>query len=145
MSAYLIITVSVLFLASCGKNQVKDGGADKPSPEPSAKLTSNGNGERYENEGFITANTYRIMIVAINDGSIDEKEYDKQIRNKAVASLKKYISSRNKSLTANTNAQILNLIADYGSVKQVIIDGKKLFVLDIDRQGLRDYVEGFGQ
>lgn len=146
-AAFLITAIAFLVFFSCGKDQIKNDTSSsvKPSPSASAKSAVNGNGERYENEGFITANIYRVMIVALSDGNIDEKEYDKQARNKAVASLKKYLASRNKSLTANTNAQILNLIADYGTVKQVFVEGKRLFILDIDKQGLREQVETFGQ
>ena len=143
-----ITVLSAALLLSCGKETIKDNGS-KPSPAPTlapnAIPTPSVLIERYENEGFITRDLYRVIIVKPADLSVDETDLERQARAKAIASLKKYITSGGKSLTANSNAEILNLISNNGSIKKISTDGKVLYVLDINRPGCRAYVDSLGK
>jgi hypothetical protein len=143
--------IAVLFgtlLLSCGKDAIKDNGTN-PSPAPTlvpdAIPTPSVLIERYENEGFITRDLYRVIIVKPANLSVDEADLERQARAKAIASLKKYISASGKSLTSNTNAEILNLIGNSGTIKKVRVEDKVLFILDINRPGCRAYVDTLGQ
>jgi hypothetical protein len=148
---FSFVTIAVLsgtLLLSCGKETIKDNGSN-PSPAPTLAPnvipTPSVLIERYENEGFITKDLYRVIIVKPANLSVEDAELERQARAKAIASLKKYITAGGKSLTSNTNAEILNLIGNSGSIKKISVDDKILYVLDIHRQGCRSYVDSLGQ
>jgi hypothetical protein len=101
--------------------------------------------EKYEQEGFITKDLYRIIIVKPDNSQMNDADLEKQIKSKTLASIKKYITSKGKSLTSNTNAEIINLINNYGVFKTYKDSTCNLLILDISRQGCRSYIDSLGQ
>jgi hypothetical protein len=101
--------------------------------------------EQYEQEGFLSKDLYRVIIVKPFGSNITNDELEKQVKSKAIASLKKYITSNRKSLTANTNADILNLINNSGTIREYNDSTRNLFILDIKKPGCRSFVDSLGQ
>jgi hypothetical protein len=101
--------------------------------------------EQYEQEGFLSKDLYRVIIVKPFGSNITNDELEKQVKSKAIASLKKYITSNRKSLTANTNADILNLINNSGTIREYSDSTRNFFILDITKPGCRSFVDSLGQ
>jgi hypothetical protein len=101
--------------------------------------------EQYEQEGFLSKDLYRVIIVKPFGSTMTNDELEKQVKSKAIASLKKYITSNQKNLTANTNAEILNLINNSGTIREYSDSTRKLFILDIAKPGCRSFVDSLGQ
>jgi hypothetical protein len=144
MKKILFILISIISLTTlmCDKKQVKNNTvipANKSDPIVEERF--------YEQEGFISKDLYRVIIVRPYDSTTTDPEIEKLVKNKALTSLKKYLSSLGKPVTKNTDSEILNLISDYGKI--IPHDDKKhsrtIFALDIMKSGCKAYVEGLSK
>lgn len=134
----------MLFIFSCGQStQVKN--------SDTSKNTSNGkkseNGFSFEQEGFISKDHFRVLVIRPFDSTITDTEIEKQVKNKCIVSLKRHITSGGKTLSSNADAEILNLINDYGKITPHEDEGgaRTIFVLDIRKTGCRQQIESLGK
>lgn len=132
------------FIFSCGQStQIKN--------SDTSNNTSNGNksenGFSFEQEGFITKDHFRVLVIRPFDSTITDSEIEKQVRNKCIVSLKRHITSGGKTLSSNADAEILNLINDYSKITPHEDAGgaRTIFVLDIRKTGCRQQVDNLGK
>jgi len=133
----------IAMCVSCKKEQVKTGGTETKAENTAPKADI----RQFEQEGFISKDLFRIIVVRPEGSSAGESEIQKQAQNKTLVSLKKYITSTGKSLQPNSDAQLLNLISGSGKITpyEDADAHRTIFVLEIAKPGLRAYVDGLGK
>ncbi len=115
----LLLAVTVLFcmvnITSCTRKVMqgpppvdKPTHRDKPFPV-------------YDQEGFISADNYRVIIVEPRENAHRENRdaIEKSARLRALSSLEKYLISEGYSLAPSTRAKLINLIERYGTIRLV--------------------------
>jgi len=137
-SVLIPASLVILFFYGCTQtSEIRDKGQNQ---QPKQVQT-----EKYEQEGFITKDLYRVIIVKPAGSQTSSDELEKQLRIKVISSIKKYITSKGKSLTANANAEILNLVNTSGTIREFRDSTRDLFILDVAKQGCRPFVDSLGQ
>ena len=140
MCAMLCITMFI----SCKKEQIKTG--NNISTKDTV-VTPKNDLKQFEQEGFISKDLFRIIVVRPAGSDTSDEDIQKQAQNKTLASLKRYITSTGKMLQPNSDAQLLNLISGYGKLTpHDDADAKRtIFVEEISKPGLKSYVENLGK
>jgi hypothetical protein len=139
-----VVCIAVLFaFLACGTNQVNN---DPPKVDNS-KNKKTENGFSFEQEGFLSKDHFRVIVIRPFDSTITDPEIEKQVRNKCIVSLKRHITAGGKTLATNADAEILNLINEYGKITPHEDNGgsRTVFVLDIRKPGCRPFVENLGK
>jgi hypothetical protein len=93
-------------------------------------------------EGFIDENTYRIIILApLSDYESDGEKIKEKGRTRAFSSLQKFLVSKNRAIDSKTQAMILNLVKDNGTLicQDLQFQGNNVFYYDI-KQGQHNAV-----
>lgn len=97
----------------------------------------------YMDEGFIDSGNFRVIIVQSYNTAISSNEIEKQAKTKARSLLKKYLLSKSKNIDPNADAEILNILNEYG--KMTPIDDKEhqrtLFTFTISKQSLQTTID----
>lgn len=107
--------------------------------------------EEFADEGFISADSYRIIIVEPKEyvDSDNEDYIRRAATRRAMLSIQKYLRSRNRNIDIdrNVNANILNLINDYGELKMCVKQQERRNVhsFEIKKPGLRKYLDSMAQ
>jgi hypothetical protein len=135
-----ILAIVILMQVSCKKDQVKDnnGGKD-PVSENNNKID-----KEYLNEGFISRNIFRSVIIATREeceegtSGIEEKS-----RNRAFTSLQKYVQSTGNYSGANTKARLLNLINQNGRFIPLKRECTKnnVYYYDIEKKNIKGHLK----
>lgn len=112
----------------------------KENPPP-----DNGLKEEFADEGFVSGDTYRIIIVEPREyvDSDNEDYIRRAATRRAMLSMQKYLRSRNIDVDRNVNANILNLINDYGELKMCIKQQERRNVhsFEIKKPDLKKYLD----
>ena len=136
--AALALLVAASFSA-CKKEQVKGGASTDGSGTQQTDL------KQFEQEGFISRDTFRVIIVQPSDSTMSAEDTGKQLQTKALLSLKRYITASGKSLSQNTDASLLNLIHDSGKTTPYKDSVRTIYVLDISKGNCKGYVDSLGK
>ena len=145
MKKHLLFVIALCAAASvtaCKKEQVKgtsEGGASGSGQAQQADL------KQFEQEGFTSRDSFRVIIVQPSDSSSSVEEITKQAQNKALQSLKRHIAASGKSMAQNTDAGLLNLIRDSGRLTPYKDGSRTIHVFEISKPGCRSYVESLGK
>lgn len=99
---------------------------------------------QYRVEGFVDQDTYSIIIVRPSDTSDTRAEILSQAKKRTLVSFTKYIRSQGKIVSGNTNASLLNLINEHGSLKQAedTKQSRTVYVFIVKRDQLKRYIDG---
>lgn len=101
--------------------------------------------QEFMKEGFISGDTYRIVVVSPKDGVCDSpKEIENIARKRALASLQKYLMEKRNAAGHNINAEILNLINHSGTLvdTRAKCETREVYHFDIRRNNIRQYIDG---
>ncbi|MGL4369587.1 MAG: hypothetical protein ACRCUT_07940 [Spirochaetota bacterium] len=144
MKKYLCVLCAVIIsssMAGCKKEQMKIDDRGIQTADAPAET------QQFEQEGFISRDTFRVIIVRPSDSAVSDEETEKQAKMKALMSLKRYITAEGKALQPNADAQLRNLINDNGTIQphEDAAAHRTIFVLEISKQGCRAYVDGMGK
>ncbi|MBN2040608.1 MAG: hypothetical protein JW864_11220 [Spirochaetes bacterium] len=125
----LLILIFILTIMACSDEQVReDKLQDKPAPE-------------FRDEGFITDNLFRIIIVKPKDSSYDTAISEKYAKKRALISLRKHVQSRKGKIDRNMNAALLNLIERNGELrKEKSNKDRDIYLFEIKKNNLKDYL-----
>lgn len=147
MITILIFCVSLS--AFCCKENVKDNNNSSANNNNSNTNNSNSTQDdampdkKYLKEGFINRDTFRVVIVATKDDCESNSDDIKSKANKrAYISLKKKLSARTGTISANTNARLLGLIQKNNEFKQKDDSCKKynVYYYDIKKRNIKRYL-----
>jgi hypothetical protein len=129
-------------VSACKKDQLRNTGS--PQPENQKEKPDF---RQFEQEGFISRDLFRVIVVRPSGSSMTDDEVAKQARTKAILSLKRYLTSSGKSIQPNTDAGILNLIDDAGKITpyEDRSASRTVYVLDITKPECKSYVDTLGR
>jgi hypothetical protein len=132
------LTYSVLMLCNSSK-PVKNGAGGGSGNN---KTENNASTLEYEKEGFISNDTFRIVIVNPEGVPIDSAEIEKIARQRALMSLQKHLSSSERIIDQNTRAKLLNLIEQNGKLTRHEEGSKTrdVYFFDIKKDDLNGYL-----
>lgn len=126
-------------ITACKKEQIKGGPAGSGSESQQSDL------KQFEQEGFVSRDSFRVIIVQPADSTMAIEDINKQLQTKALLSLKRYITSAGKSLSQNTDASLLNLIHDSGKTTPYKDSARTIYVLEISKANCKGYVDTLGK
>lgn len=98
----------------------------------------------YVKEGFISRDTFRIVIIQPRESDDGAESIEKSARQRAFVSLQKYLSSRNMTINKNTRAKLINLTEACGSLRlfeEKCDTRKKVYLFEIKKANLKQYVD----
>ncbi len=152
-----ILTLCIISAASCATVQTDSSSSTAPEDETgvssdTVQETEEVSGietadqimKKYRKEGFVDRDTYSIIIVRPADTMDSQADILSQAKKRTLVSFTKYIRQQGKIVDSNTNASLLNLINDYGSLKRVE-DSKNtriVYVFIVKRDQLKRYIDG---
>lgn len=136
--AALVLLVAASFSA-CKKEQVKGGASTDGTETQQTDL------KQFEQEGFISRDTFRVIIVQPSDSTMSTEDIGKQLQTKALLSLKRYITASGKSLSKNTDASLLNLINGSGKTTPYKDSVRTIYALEISKGNCKGYVDSLGK
>jgi hypothetical protein len=102
----------------------------------------------YQQEGFVSKNTFRVVIVA--DRNVRETDMDAikdNARKRSLATLQKFLQSSNRTVTQNTTAELINLIEEKGALirKDDITEKSTVFFFDVEKSDFRRFLDSITQ
>lgn len=98
----------------------------------------------YVKEGFISRDTFRIVIIQPRESDQGEESIERTARQRAFVSLQKYLSSRNMTINQNTRVKLINLTEACGSLRlfeEKCDTRKKVYLFEIKMANLKQYVD----
>jgi hypothetical protein len=98
----------------------------------------------YIKEGFISTDTFRIVIIQPRECDDERERIEKSAQQRAFVSLQKYLSSINQTVNNNTRAKLLNLTKQNGSLKilEEKCDQRKIvYIFEIKKANLKHYID----
>ncbi len=135
---FLLLSIVLIGFSSCSKNIKKTNATSIPLDNTSST------DREYIKEGFITKDLYRIIIVEPKD-EIDypKTSIEKTAKRRAFVSLQKYLSANNILPDKNINANLLNLIGEYGTIKEAPGKSKtrKVHLFEIKKSNLKQSLD----
>jgi len=135
-AAFTAVLAAMLLFTSCSKSVKKVPERQKPCPDE--KLS-----REYLREGFISANTFRVVIVATeNECRNDTEGIAARAKKRAYVTLQKYIISKGRNFDKNTSAQILDLINTHGTFIRRTAGCREnnIFYYDIVKEDIQDFI-----
>jgi len=136
--------IPMLLIFSCSKKVKKDedltGKKDpvEKTEERDARLD-----KKYMKEGFISNNTFRVIILAtLEECENDITGIEEKARKRAIATLQKLLISKNRIVDNNVRTEILNIVNRYGNLKNKDIrcGNNNVFFFDIEKNNLSQYL-----
>ncbi len=139
--AVFILALILLVHVLCKKEQVRDNknGKENPVSENNNKID-----KKYLNEGFISGNVFRSVIIATKEeceeGTADIEEKSK---NRAFSSLQKYLQSTGHYSGGNIKARLLNLINQNGRFIPLKKECRKnnIYYYDIEKEDIKGHLK----
>lgn len=135
LTIIILSAVCAVSVLACKKDQVKTGGEGTVQTDL----------RQFETEGFISRDSFRVIIVQPAHSTMAIEDINKQLKTKAFLSLKRYITSSGKSLSQNTDASLLNLISGSGKTTPYKDSARTIYVLDISKGNCKGYVDSLGK
>jgi hypothetical protein len=137
ISLCLACVAAVLSCFSCTKEVQRDndtGSVDLPHTDLDIE-------KRFLEEGFITDDLFRVVIVTTKEGSSDMAALKKRASNRALVSLERSLTAENIPSDRNVKAAILGLIDKSGQLVKKEIEHKRynVFYFDITRKNMVTY------
>ncbi len=135
-----LVLISLLYI-SCTREVKKEApeiekGMDKGVKEEIVK--------DYIKEGFISTDTFRIIIIQPRECDDERERIEKSAQQRAFISLQKYLSSIDKTINNNTRVKLLNLTKQNGSLKilEEKCDRRKIvYTFEIKKVNLKHYID----
>ena len=124
-------------ILSCTKEVTRDNGTS----ELDLPLSDLDIEKKFLEEGFITDDLYRIVMVTTKDASYDMDALKTRAENRARVSLERCLAAENIPGDRNIKAAILNLIDRSGQLIKKDIEHKRynVFYFDITRKNMVNY------
>jgi len=140
--AHLTVMAVLLAFPGCGRD-VREGG-NGAAPE---KAGDNGSAlmEEYKKEGFVSNGIFRVVIVEPRESTgRDGGKITDEAKKRAYLSLKRYLMSENRIVTANVDASLLNLVESEGTLTAIEDNSRTrtVYFYDIKKNNVRGYVDG---
>jgi hypothetical protein len=125
---------------SCAKEAVRDNGTGGIEPS----YSDLGIEKKFLDEGFITDDLYRVVMITTTEGSLDMETLKTRASNRARVSLERCLTSENIQCDRNVKAAILILIDRSGQLTKKEIEHKRynVFYFDITRKNMINYFRG---
>ncbi|HOD15336.1 MAG TPA: hypothetical protein PK307_01870 [Spirochaetota bacterium] len=132
-----VCITTVLSSLSCSKEVTRNNG----SGEIDLPLTDIDIEKRFLEEGFITDDLFRVVMVTTKDAFADMAALRTRASNRALVSLERSLSAENIQCDRNVKAAILSLIDRSGQLVKKEIDHKRynVFYFDITRKNMVNY------
>jgi len=135
-----VLLLAFLF-AGCAKKKVKDG----PRKDNSGALIEKDDAleKKYMQEGFISSDTFRIIIIADRaDCESSPRELAEKARKRALATLQKLLASRDITITNNIRAEFLGLIKNNGTFRKESggCAESNIYFFEIRHPDIRDHI-----
>jgi outer membrane biogenesis lipoprotein LolB len=140
---FIIALCAAASLNACKNEQVKNTGTADGST--SSSQDQQVDLRQFEQEGFTSRDSFRVIIVQPSDSAMTLADVTKQAHTKAMLSLKRHITSSGKSLSQNTDASLLNLINGSGKLTPYKDSARTIYVMEISKPGCKGYVESLGK
>lgn len=143
MTAAVIAVPFALFTMKCGRDvrEVKDK-TNVVAREGSDTALK----EEYKHEGFISSGVFRVVIVEPTEAAGEDlARAGSTAKKRAYLSLKKYLVSGDRIVTANVDASLLNLIEREGQLTRIEEDKsltRRVYFFDIKKTDLKGYIDG---
>lgn len=147
-----IIALAAGSLLACARNAKTDSGSSKKHPDQSdsdKRSSEDDSGfsadfkRRYLTEGFISDNTFRVIIVATKDESTtDPESVRSRAQKRALSSIEKYLRSSEQRMDTNTRARILGLVNASSTFyrKDVGSEQQHVYYLDVTKDNIKAYI-----
>lgn len=139
MNLKIIVSISIasilLNLAGCSTNKKTSIKNEKSSEVKNEEVTKT----EYLREGFVSKNTFRVVILSA--GNESSEEIRQKAADRALATLRHYIISENKKYDNNVKAQLMELIDD-GKLSEKKTGGReKVYFFDVTDDNLKKQVD----
>lgn len=138
ISAILVIVAAALLQPlSCARKTTRIDDGEIPLTDLTIE-------KKYLLEGFITADLFRVVIVAPKDaGASDLPAIRNRAKNRALVSLERSLADENIRIDANMKAEILNLIQQNGQLARKDIGHSRYhaYYLIITKKNLKNYLK----
>ena len=133
----LIISI-VIASIYCTKEIQKDTNVNKPNTKSNLEVS-----KEYLEEGFISKNTFRIVIVEPHGESDEKNAIEKKARHRAFMHLQNYLMSRKGIINQNTKARLLNLVNQNGklSMFEKKQETRRVYFFEINKSNLKGFVD----
>lgn len=143
---YLVLAAILVIPIGCKHKQVTDNPNNNQNTVSSGQNTVEDEAltKEYSQEGFISADSFRVIIIQTPESTIDEAGIKNMAENRANASLKKFIQSNGGTINTQTDAQ-LNIIVQSGKIKKIIGKKRILYVFEINSPNLKRNVDNLGK
>ena len=140
---FIIVLCAAASMTACKNEQVKNPATADGST--ASTQTQQIDIKQFEQEGFTSRDSFRVIIVQPSDSAMTLDDVTKQAQTKALQSLKRHIASTGKSMSQNTDASLLNLINGSGKLTPHKDSARTIYVLEITKPGCKGYVESLGK
>lgn len=105
--------------------------------------------EEFSREGFISRDLFRVVIVKPSEAEGNHiLQVEKLGKKRAYMTLKNYLLSNERIVTPNVNAQLLNLVNNFGKIKCYEKDTcltRKVFFYEIEKENIQGYIDRIAQ
>ncbi len=139
---FLIIPVIALSSLSCSKGTTKN---NEIKNDTEISLDSVDIERKYLDEGFITSDLYRVVIISPKEAGMadDIETVTKKAKKKARLAIEYDLSGSNIQCDRNTRAEIINLINQNGQLSKKDIEHRRynVFYYDIIRKNMKNYLK----
>ena len=125
-----------LLISSCAKKGVV---TQSPSPTPEVtKKTSQKDSRRYLKEGFISAHTFRVVLLIPQGREDSEKELRARGERRITGSMQAYVLNRTETIDQNRRAHIVGL-AQRGTLTKTgeVHNGNEIFYFEVTEGNLK--------
>ena len=141
-SLFIVTTSIVLFsCSSTNKKDVTD--VKKTITDENNSVTEIGIDKEYLKEGFIDNNTFRVIILSSSTNcDFPKEEVLKKSRKRALATLSKFLISKNRIVNSNTKAKLKQLIHNNGTLLKIKKNCDKgiTFAFNIESRHLKSQI-----
>ena len=98
----------------------------------------------YQSEGFISRDLFRIIIIEPKgDQDPDSNAIENRAKRRALSSLRHYLTSKNRIIGRNVNAKLLNMINQYGTLRQETREtkGSNIYFFEVEKTDIKQFVD----
>jgi|GEM_PF-2775597 len=154
LKSYAFLTIPILFVSSllsisCQSvmpNTTVAPVTPPPAVSPSIETPASAPSLMYENEGFVSRDTYVVIIVHPFTSSAPNADIESQAKKRALTSLLKYKHSQGngKMLSQNGTSQLVIIINENGKLMKIDDqeNSRSIYQFVINRENLKQIVDG---